>query len=237
MVKTSRNTMTTRSILAMAVLSVSAIGIVAVAELFAATPGQVAFAQQTATGAANNYTLSGIITSTQLNQAGAPQWLTAGSWRLATDKPVFGTASNQTQQPTVKNFSAVIVMTTINNGTVLHSHRISDFKLLGVTHPGGNTPAFNGTMTVTTENGPTQNVPGFLDFQNNRMSIWVNPGAIQNHFGPNPINGMTLNPQQLQEIRSLELPSAQQGAQQITSAAGGNVTTGGAIVPSNTTSK
>lgn len=216
-------------------LSVSAIGIFAVAVLFAATPGQIVFAQQTATGAANNYTLSGIITSTQLNQAGAPQWLTAGSWRLVTDNPVFGAASNQTQ-PTVKSFDAVIVMTTVNNGTMLHSHRISDFKLLGVTHPGGNTTAFNGTMTVTTENGPTQNVPGFLDFQNNRMSIWVNPGAIQNHFGPNPINGMTLNPQQLQEIRSLELPSAQQGTQQITGAVGGNVTTGGAIVPSNTTS-
>jgi hypothetical protein len=95
-------------------------------------------------------------------------------------------------------------MTIINNGTMLHSHRISDFKLLGVTHPGQNTTAFNGTMTVTTENGPTQNVPGYLDFQNNRMSIWVNPGAINNHFGLNPINGMILNAQQLQEIRSLE---------------------------------
>ncbi len=56
MVKISRNSMTTRSILAIAVLSVSAIGIVAVAVLFSATPGQIVFEQQTATGAATNYT-------------------------------------------------------------------------------------------------------------------------------------------------------------------------------------
>jgi hypothetical protein len=80
-------------------------------------------------------------------------------------------------------------------------------------HPSANATTFNGTMTVTTERGTTENVPGFLQFQNNQMSIWVNPGDIENHFGPTPIHGIILNPELLQEISSLVSPSLQQGIQ------------------------
>ena len=53
-------------------------------------------------------------------------------------------------------------------------------------------------MTVTTERGTTEKVPGFFQFQNNQMSIWVNPGDIENHFGPTtPIQGMIINPELL----------------------------------------
>jgi len=175
------------------------------------TTSSTANANTTATSAVaassqSNYTLSGIIASTQLNQAGAPQWLTAGSWTLVTDQPVFGSTNTN---PTVKSFSAVLVMTASNNGTMTHSHHISNFKQIEVTHPGGNSTIFNGTMTVTTEMGTTENVPGILDFQNDRMSIWVSPGQIQNHFGPTPIDGIILNPQLLQMIRSEESSSIQ----------------------------
>ena len=156
-------------------------------------------------------TLSGIITSTQLNDAGVPQWLAAGSWKLVTDRPIFE-GNNQTK-PMVKSFDAVIDMVMISNGSKFHTHHISDFKQSDILFKGNNVTAFNGTMTVTTENGPTQNVPGFLQFQNNVMSVWVNPGHVGNHFGPTPINGIILTPEKLQDIRSLiseELMGSQQ---------------------------
>ena len=68
-------------------------------------------------------------------------------------------------------------------------------------------------MTVTTERGTTENVPGFLQFQNNQMSIGVNPGDIENDFGPTPIQGMIINPELLQEIASVLPPSLQPSVQ------------------------
>jgi hypothetical protein len=169
-----------------------------------ATP--LAFAQNNTASSSQqqqqNSTLSGIITSTQLNQAGVPEWLAAGSWKLVTDKPVFGDSSNQTK-PMVKSFDAVIDMVMLSDGTKFHTHHISNFKQSDVLYMGNNVTDFNGTMTVTTENGPTDNVPGFLHFQNNVMSVWVNPGKVGNHFGPTPINGIVLTPGKLQDIRSL----------------------------------
>jgi hypothetical protein len=166
-----------------------------------------------------NSTLSGIITSTQLNQAGVPEWLAAGSWKLVTDKPVFGgSSSNQTTttKPMVKSFDAVIDMVMLSDGTKFHTHHISNFKQSDVLYMGNNVTDFNGTMTVTTENGPTENVPGFLHFQNNVMSVWVNPGKVGNHFGPTPINGMILSAEKVQEIKSLESAELQ-GQQRTTS--------------------
>lgn len=153
-------------------------------------------------------TLSGIITSTQLNDKGVPQWLSAGSWTLVSDKPIFG-GSNETK-PTVKSFDAVIDMVSITNGTMFHTHHISNFKQSEILYMGNNNTAINGTMTVTTEHGPTENVPGFIQLQNNMMSVWISPGKIGSHFGPTPINGMILSPEKLQEIRSLESPQLQQ---------------------------
>lgn len=85
-----------------------------------ATPSVFAQQQQ------GQSTLSGIITSTQLNDAGVSQWLSAGSWKLVTDKPIFE-GNNQTK-PTVKSFDAIIDMVSITDGTKFHTHRISDFK-------------------------------------------------------------------------------------------------------------
>jgi hypothetical protein len=183
-----------------------------------ATP--LAFAQNnTATSSQQqqqNSTLSGIITSTQLNQAGVPEWLAAGSWKLVTDKPVFGGSNQTTTKPMVKSFDAVIDMVMLSDGTKFHTHHISNFKQSDVLYMGNNVTDFNGTMTVTTENGPTENVPGFLHFQNNVMSVWVNPGKVGNHFGPTPINGMILSPEKLQEIKSLQSQELQ-GQQRTTS--------------------
>jgi hypothetical protein len=166
-----------------------------------------AFAQQQTATTTGNSTLSGIIASTQISNTGAPLWLTAGSWKLVTDKPIFG-GNNQTQL-TVKSFDATVDMVLLSNGTMFHSHHIYNFKQSGVLFKGNNVTAINGTMTVTTEKGTTENVPGYLYFQNNIMSIWVNPGKIDNHFGPTPINGMIISPEKLRELGA-QLPQLQQ---------------------------
>jgi hypothetical protein len=198
MTKLTSNSMLSTTASFLVVVIVLAFGTIAV-------PVGIAFAQ----GQQQSSTLSGIITSTQINQAGAPQWLTAGSWTLVTDKPVFG-SEQATAEPKVMNFSAVLVMTLIDNGTMTHSHRLSDFKQSTVTHPGGNTTIINGTMTVTTEQGPTPNVPSYLLFQNDRMSVWVNPIPLHNHFGPTSlITGIIVNPQLLAQVRSMEAPNVQ----------------------------
>ena len=167
-----------------------------------------AFAQQQTSQ--NASTLSGVITSTQLNNAGAPEWLAAGSWILVTDKPIFGGGAAGGSPPTVKNFSAIVDMAAFANGSMFHTHRFYDFKQSHVLFNPNNSTAINGTMTITTEQGTTQNVMAYLHFQNNAMFVWVNPGQINNHFGPTPINGLIVNPQQIAEIRSMEAPQLQQ---------------------------
>jgi len=178
-----------------------AIGMMMVMAWTMAIPN-LAYAQQQKQQQSSSSTLSGIITSTQLNDKGVPQWLSAGSWKLVSDKPIFG-GSNQTK-PNVHSFDAVIDMVSISNGSMFHTHHISNFKQSDILYTGNNNTAINGTMTVTTEHGPTMNVPGFIHFQNNIMSVWVDPGKVGSHFGPTPLNGMILSPEKLQEIRSLE---------------------------------
>lgn len=49
------------------------------------------------------------------------------------------------------------------------------------------------------------------------MSIWVNPGDIENHFGPTtPIQGVIINPELLQGIAGVLPTSLQPGVQQDT---------------------
>ena len=99
-----------------------------------------------------------------------------------------------------------------NGAFFLDAVGLSDFKQSQVTHPGGNTTIINGTMTVTTEQGPTPNVPSYLLFQNDRMSVWVNPIPLHNHFGPTSlITGIIVNPQLLAQVRSMEAPNVQPG--------------------------
>lgn len=142
----------------------------------------------------------GIISSKQTSDAGAPMWLSVGSWKLVTDRPIFGGNNNQTR-PTVKSFDATVEMMLISNGTRFHTHHIYDFKQSDVLlSESNNSTIFNGTMTVASEKGAMKNVPGFLIFQDNVMSIWVDPGKIGNHFGPTPLHGMIVSPQRLEQL-------------------------------------
>ena len=165
-------------------------------------------AGDTATTIGGGNRLAGIIASLQLAPDRlAPEWVTAGYWEMDSDMPLLGAGSEGTQQ-TVNRFDAIVEMTRIDDGTALHTHTFSDFRQLEVAHRAENTTAINGTMTVTLEQGPVQNVPVFITLQNNLITIFVDPATTESHFGPTPISGIILAPEHLQDISNRLDPTA-----------------------------
>src|SRR5918998_1565767 len=166
-------------------------------------------APDTATTGTN--TLAGIIASLQLAPDRlAPEWVTAGYWQLESDMPLFGAGTEGTE-PTISNFTGIVEMTRIDDGTALHTHTLSDFQQSEILFTGENTTSINGTMNVVTERGPTEpyeNVPVFITLQNNLITIAVDPVTTESHFGPTPISGIILAPEHLQQISNLLAPTA-----------------------------
>jgi hypothetical protein len=232
-------------LLAAAIFSVAATGVFASSAILGQQYPSLAFAQeelgvtdtQTDTGNATATTtdggggggganqLAGIVASLQLAPDRlAPEWVTAGYWELESDMPLLGAGTEGTQ-PTVSSFDAIIEMTRLADGSFLHQHTISDFRQSAVLHTDANSTTINGTATVVTEDGPTENVPIFLTLQNNLISIAIDPVATENHFGPTPITGIILTPEHLQQISNLLSPTAAEGTGG--AGTGSEMTTGG----------
>ena len=174
------------------------------------TAGDTANATTTTGGGGGNK-LAGIVASLTLAPDRlAPEWVAAGSWELESDMPLLGAGTEGTQ-PTVNSFDAIIEMTRYADGTFLHQHTISDFMQSAILHTDANSTTINGTATVVTEQGPTENVPLFITLQNNLISIGIDPVATENHFGPTPISGIILTPEHLQDISNLLTSTVQEG--------------------------
>jgi hypothetical protein len=182
----------------------------------------------TTAAAPDTTTTAGIIASLQLAPDRlVPEWVTAGYWELESDMPLFGAGTTEgTTQPTVTNFDAIVEMVHLADGTALHSHTFSDFTQSDIVSTGENTTTISGTMTVTLQEGPVENVPVFITLQNNLMSIATDPAATENHFGPTPINGIVLAPEHLQQISDTLTSTLQEGGG--TEAGAGTETTAGA---------
>jgi hypothetical protein len=163
--------------------AISAVGSVTTA--FAQSQDDSMISDNTTTASSNATRLSGVISSLQNNEAGAPAWITAGHWQLESDRTVFGS-----DEPHVSNFSALIYMASIANGTIFHPHEISDFRQTDVLHSSENVTTINGTFTISMSDGPHQNTSGYIALQNHKISIWVDPTGIDEHFGPTPIYGL-----------------------------------------------
>jgi hypothetical protein len=175
------------------------------------TAGDTANATTTTTGGGGANKLAGIIASLTLAPDRlAPEWVAAGFWELESDMPLLGAGTEGTQ-PTVNSFDAIIEMTRYADGTFLHQHTISDFMQSAILHTDANSTTINGTATVVTEQGPTENVPLFITLQNNLISIGIDPVATENHFGPTPISGIILTPEHLQDISNLLTSTVQEG--------------------------
>lgn len=149
-------------------------------------------------------TLKGVISSIQIDDETTPAWITAGEWNLTTDRPLFDGTENNTEnaEAQVLGFDAVLYMVSYANGTGFHKHTISDFTLTEVVHEGSNSTTINGTMTITDEDGIAQNVEGFINVWNDKISILVDPSEIQDHFGPRPIAGIIFLPPERTPIPS-----------------------------------
>jgi hypothetical protein len=226
LMKTLLTHLFTDGLLLAAVLSLAATGIISAISI----PGQHTFlanAQEmastideidTATTAANTTEgteiLAGIIASLQLQEVVAPEWVTAGYWEIESDMPLFGGANDT--DPTVTSFNAIVEMTRFADGTFLHQHTFSGFRQSEILFMSENTTTLNGTMTVVTEEGPTEEVPAYITLQNNLISIFVDPEATDNHFGPTPINGIILTPEHLQQISELLSRTAEEAGAGVT---------------------
>ena len=216
MLRLPKNSTLPSSYPAIAALFVSAIGMVMILGLSTTTlSGTAAFAQTdnatTTTGGGAETTASsnassqmvGVIASVQLDENGNPAWITSGHWTLDSDAPLIGPgASNQTTEPHISNFNATLYMVKNSDGTDFHQHQISNFKQAAVTHQGANSTTVNGTFTITLQQGPVDNVNGYIHIINDKMELWVDPVASENHFGPTTITGMVLNPERFSGMMS-----------------------------------
>jgi hypothetical protein len=136
----------------------------------------------------------GIISSLQNDVSGKPSWIVSGQFQMLLFKPRL---EEQKVQPAFATLSILLSMVHLN-GTALHQHSISDFKL---TSANSSTTAnhysivtFNGTATVTLKDGPHLNVPISIKIMNGHtISLWIDPTKVQNHFGNTPIYGIVLS--------------------------------------------
>lgn len=156
----------------------------------------------TAETVTNASKMMGVIASMQLDENGNPAWITAGHWNLESDAPLIGTSGgggNQTE-PQINNFSATLYMVSNADGTAQHPHEISDFTQTSVTHEGANSTTVDGTFTVTLQEGPVENVNGYIHVINDKLEFWVDPAVTDNHFGPTTITGIVLSPERFGDM-------------------------------------
>ncbi|NAL78835.1 hypothetical protein DYY65_11425 [Nitrososphaera sp. AFS] len=135
----------------------------------------------------------GIISSLQNDASGKPTWIASGQFQMLLFKP---RVAEQKLQPAFATFSTLLSMVHLN-GTTLHQHSISDFKLTNANSSTTNRYSivtFNGTATVTLTDSPHLNVPISIKIMNSHtISLWIDPTKVQNHFGNTPIYGIVLS--------------------------------------------
>ena len=142
----------------------------------------------TAETSPNASKMNGVIASIQLDENGNPAWVTSGHWNLESDVPLIG--GDVQTEPQVNNFSATLYMVSNADGTALHPHQVSDFVQTAVLHEGPNSTTVNGTFTITLQEGPVENVNGYIHIINDKIEFWVDPATTDNHFGPTTITGI-----------------------------------------------
>ncbi|MFL6348291.1 MAG: hypothetical protein ACJ72X_08360 [Nitrososphaeraceae archaeon] len=140
----------------------------------------------------------GTIASVQNDKDGKPAWIVSGLWRgsltnmssagMMSSSSANNTTTSQKNLPTA-TFNTVFGMVMLN-GSALHKHQISNFTLTGISMPNEKTIVSNGTATITMKEGPVNDVPiSIRTFDDNVISIWVDPAKTMNHFGNTPIYG------------------------------------------------
>ncbi|MGE0390530.1 MAG: hypothetical protein AB7P13_10415 [Candidatus Nitrosocosmicus sp.] len=133
----------------------------------------------------------GTIASIQNNETGEPAWILSGSWELLIPKPL---KINQTNPSDATPFSAIFEMVK-TDGTMRHTHTISNFNLTG-SQANQNALVLTGTASVLMPEGLVENVPVSLSIvDQDTLKLWVypwvpSPEPKDYHFGKTPIYGL-----------------------------------------------
>jgi hypothetical protein len=140
-----------------------------------------------------NFTF-GTISSIQNDESGNPAWMVSGHWKAN----LLSNQSNVTSQGNISSssgptFNASVEMIMLN-GTVAHTHTITNFVLANTSMPNNMTRIFNGTSTASMREGPVTDIPTGISIMGDKViSIWLDPSKINNHFGNTPIYGTVMN--------------------------------------------
>jgi len=88
-----------------------------------------------------------------------------GNWRLKISND---TSIQNNQSSDV--FNAAIEMVK-PDGTTRHTHTMTDFVVLNVSHPDNNSTLYNGTSTISLQAGPATDIPTTLQKSNDKVII------------------------------------------------------------------
>jgi hypothetical protein len=134
----------------------------------------------------------GSIASLQNESNLGSAWILSGLWNTSLVQELLSAQANVSYSgPSIFNASFDMVKT---DGTARHTHTISNFSERESSASNNNrTLIFNGTATVSMEEGPIENVSANLTMLNdNILSIWLDPRKTGNHFGDMPIYGIVM---------------------------------------------
>jgi len=140
------------------------------------------------TNKANNDSFRGALTSIQNDQNGKPYWVVSGLFEISNYSNI-NKATTTTTPASSPILNATFHMHLLN-GTSLHNHTISDFKMTGKPITFGNTTIVNGTSTVMMQETPFKDVSTIIDiFDKTAISIKFNSTKLKEHFGNMPVYG------------------------------------------------
>jgi hypothetical protein len=143
----------------------------------------------------------GMISS--INNDGQAEWIISGDWMMETGSQNDTATSNATGMiSNVAGFDAILHMVMLD-GSAMHNHEISNFTQMGdaTFDSATNTTTITGTITITMREGPVPNVPTTIQIaQDQVIAISPDPAALENHFGTEPIYGIVVTPEMIEQM-------------------------------------
>jgi hypothetical protein len=132
--------------------------------------------------------LKGDFASIQNNEEGVPAWIVAGNWTMDLSGPLQNSSSSPSVNAT--SFDGLMRMV-LFNGSAMHEHQLYNFsQTTSAYNATSNSTTFDGTITVTLRDGPHPDVPASIQiWQDNVISVWLDPASVDNHFGDTQIFG------------------------------------------------
>ena len=111
-----------------------------------------------------------------------------GTWKSNLNKQTNSETNNASSI-----FNAAIEMTK-PDGTMKHTHALTNFVLSNSSNTNSNTTVYNGTSNISLKEGPVNAIPTGIKVVNKGvLSIWLNPESVKDHFGDDWVYGIVSN--------------------------------------------